>query len=437
MKLQSNLKLEQDFNYQPKKISARLIVLLCILGVAIGVMIYVYLFYTPYLLDNDEDFHYDAELNLDGDGTLDKPHLIRTPECLEELAEKVNEGSYYFHSYFLLVNDIDMSGREWVGIGSQGLYSFSGSFDGGGYTISGLNVGLFGILTSADIKNLNVRAYNITSYGNVGILAGVVFGGRIDNCTVSGSVTGIGDDDTVGGLAGRIGSGAFISNNSSSATVTGSGRVGGLVGQQDEGTTITNCFATGDVVLDLWLDRTVIHTVGGLVGVNFGGLIERSYATGDVSADGTGDFASMVQVNIGGFIGQTSGEVKTSYATGDVRVAGDVECFVGGFVGLASSGVLIENCYAEGNTYTEGLEFIHGAFAGRLNRRDDSPGTIRNSYSAGNSFFFVGRQFGEVENSYSAFEIEYADAVFIGWDFNIVWYMPENGGFPKLRAFLN
>jgi hypothetical protein len=410
MKLQSNLKLEQDLNYTPRRImSPTLIVLLCILGIGVAVLIYVHLIHIPYLIDNSEEWDWDNhndELYLDGDGTIDKPYLLKTPECLEELAQKVNMGSRYFHSYFLVANNIDMSGREWYGIGMHGR-PFSGSFDGGGHTISGLRVfnlgsadaGLFRSLRNADIKNLNIDAV-ITGYGSVGVLAGVVEGGRIDNCTVSGRVKGEGESASAGGLAGSIIDGV-ISNSSSSVTVTSSYTAGGFIGRKHDGT-ISGCFATGDV-----------------------------------SAYSDDDYDRVSQVNIGGFVGEMSnGVIKTSYATGDVRINDDVYSVIGGFAGLMYPGAVIENCYAEGNVTVDWDEFDAGAFAGRLNRRDDNPGTIRNSYAVAKGFFFVGRRFGEVENSYSAFEIEYGDAVFIGWDFNNVWYMSENG-LPKLRAFLN
>ena len=91
-----------------------------------------------------------------GDGTVNAPYEIKTADDLFALAEAVNSGTSYQGQYFRLTNDIDLEGKAWTPIGNSASaqgQQFLGSFDGGGYTVSGLYVegthgyaGLFGVV---------------------------------------------------------------------------------------------------------------------------------------------------------------------------------------------------------------------------------------------------------------------------------------------------
>ena len=103
-----------------------------------------------------------------------------------------------------LADNIDLTGKDWTPIGTSFGNSYTGTFDGNGKTITGLTVtgsdrytGLFGFIKGT-VKNVVLTEINITSGTFVGGVAGWSFGGNIENCSVSGSVSG----SDVGGVVG-------------------------------------------------------------------------------------------------------------------------------------------------------------------------------------------------------------------------------------------
>lgn len=165
---------------------------------------------------------YAANAFAGGTGTETDPYQISSAEQLAHLAKMVNEGSdASLDKYYKLTADINLSGKLWTPIGQETpTSSFRGSFDGGGYTISGLTIrattdfaGLFGrISSSLPIKDVHLANANVCGHGYVGTLAGYIRpqndnGYSIIGCTAKGSVTGTGlatdrTDNCVGGLIG-------------------------------------------------------------------------------------------------------------------------------------------------------------------------------------------------------------------------------------------
>ena len=245
--------------------------------------------------------------------------------------------------------------ENFVPIG-DGDNAFTGVFDGNGYKITGLKitgpqysyegVGLFGNTSGAVIKNLTVDG-DVTGYQNVGILVGYASNTDIINCHSSGIVTGSTERYAFGGLVGYLYKGNII-DSSSSATVSGYGQVGGLVGYVRGSATVYNSFATGNV-------SSTGNSAGGLVGrVNQGGLVVNSYATGSVTGNGE-DAAS-----IGGFAGSVAidGRIVNSYSTGNVSGYASV----GGFIGNVSVDAMVENSYSTGKAVSQ--SDTAGGFAG-------------------------------------------------------------------------
>ena len=219
-----------------------------------------------------------------------------------------------------LTADIDLTGKGWTPIGTDYDNSYTGTFDGGGHTIMGLTVttnyqyvGLFGRLGEAGtVKNVVMEGVNNHSLGYAGGVVGFSRGGTIENCSVSGSVSGT---VSVGGVVGAQRDGS-ITGCSSSATVKGTLNVGGVAGETNSGATMAACYATGNVTIELGHRDRV--DVGGLVGFNAGrnGLL-ACYATGNVTSTGSG----ASKVYIGGLLGGnyttvTAGYWKNNYEQG-------------------------------------------------------------------------------------------------------------------------
>ena len=213
-----------------------------------------------------------------------------------------------------LTADIDLTGKDWTPIGTNFYNSYTGTFDGGGHTIKGLTVttndqyvGLFGRLGKAGtVKNVVMDGIQITCnhrLGYAGGVAGFSWGGTIENCSVSGSVSGT---VSVGGVVG-IQWEASITGCSSSATVKGMVQVGGVAGETNSGATMAACYATGNVTIEIDPIDNILG--GGLVGFNAGSSVLACYATGNVTSTGS----STGNVHIGGFLGDNYTTVTACY----------------------------------------------------------------------------------------------------------------------------
>ena len=251
----------------------------------------------------------DLGYTIESDGS----YTVTSADGLMNVAELVNGGKSDIN--ITLTADIDLTGKDWTPIGTDYDNSYKGTFDGGGHTITGLTfttndefAGLFGWLDRAgSVKNVVMEGVQITSnqiYG--GSIGGVVGSswGTIENCSVSGSISGT---VYVGGVVG-VQIGGSITGCSSSATVKGMVDVGGVAGQTNSSATLTACYATGNVTLEIAPKKNIAG--GGLVGMNAGsrGLL-ACYATGNVTSTGS----STGQVHIGGFLGNNYTTVTAGY----------------------------------------------------------------------------------------------------------------------------
>jgi len=242
----------------------------------------------------------DLGYTIESDGT----YTVTSADGLMNVAELVNGGKSDIN--ITLDTDIDLTGKDWTPIGTSFHNSYTGTFDGGGHTITGLTVttndqyaGLFGYLGNfgkfGTVKNVVMDGIQITCNHRLGYAGGVAgySRGTIENCSVSGSVSGT---VSVGGVVGAQRDGS-ITGCSSSATVKGTLNVGGVAGQTIFGATLTACYATGNVIIEI--DRTQNISGGGLVGFNDGISLLSCYATGNVTSTGS----STGYVHIGGFLG--------------------------------------------------------------------------------------------------------------------------------------
>ena len=239
-------------------------------------------------------------------------YTVYNADGLMNIAELVNGGKTDIN--ITLTADIDLTGKDWTPIGTDYDNSYKGTFDGGGHTITGLTfttndeyAGLFGWLNRAGtVKNVVMEGVQITSNqiygGSIGGVAGYSWG-TIENCSVSGSVSGT---VYVGGVVGAQ-IGGSITGCSSSATVKGTVDVGGVAGQTNSSATLTACYATGNVTIEIDPKKNIAG--GSLVGMNAGSSLLACYATGNVTSTGS----STGYMHIGGFLGNNYTTVTACY----------------------------------------------------------------------------------------------------------------------------
>ena len=249
----------------------------------------------------------DPGYTIEGNGS----YTVTSADGLMHVADLVNGGKTDIN--ITLDKNIDLTGKGWTPIGTSFDNSYKGTFDGGGHTITGLTVttndqfvGLFGYLNRAGtVKNVVMEGIQITSNHMFGCTGGVVgySWGTIENCSVSGSVSGT---VYVGGVVGAQWGGS-ITGCSSSATVKGTVDVGGVAGQTNSNATMTACYATGNVTIEINPAKNIAG--GSLVGMNAGISLLACYATGNVTSTGS----STGKVHIGGFLGNNYTTVTACY----------------------------------------------------------------------------------------------------------------------------
>ena len=249
----------------------------------------------------------DPGYTIEGNGS----YTVTSADGLINVAELVNGGKTDIN--ITLGKNIDLTGKGWTPIGTNYEKRYKGTFDGRGHTIKGLTVttndqfvGLFGYLDKAGtVKNVVMEGIQITSNhvlmsGNTGGVVGYSWG-TIENCSVSGSVSGT---NCVGGVVGSQKAGSII-GCSSSAIVKGTRYVGGVAGEKWG--TMTACYATGNVTLEINSPQDL--SGGGVVGLNGGSTVLACYATGNVNSKGS----NTGNVHIGGFLGDNYTTVTACY----------------------------------------------------------------------------------------------------------------------------
>lgn len=266
--------------------------------------------------------------------------LISTAEQLHDLALKVNNqesysGGLWASANYRQVGDLDLSGyaegEGWTPIGKYNDYTevpFSGTYDGGGFQITGLTInrplwyqGLFGVARNAVIQNVHIVDCSIAGAANTGALIGVTYA-SIFGCSASGKVTGT--MDTVGGIVGYCG--GKIGSSFSTCDVNGKRLAGGITGLASMDGSVENCWSSGSV-------SASEDSAGGIAGGNSNdAVVKYCYSTVSVSAP----------TYAGGIVGQAQAQVEycaalNSCVTGGTNHVATVNATYGGS---------ISNCYA-------------------------------------------------------------------------------------------
>ena len=239
----------------------------------------------------------------EGSGTsASDPYLIKSTTQLNLLAQRVNAGgnnygNNYENTYFQLGDDItytyttawnDATSTEnnYTAIGCNG-HSFGGHFDGNGKTISGIRIykggdkfqGLFGNNFKAEVKNVILADARITGYTRTGGIVGFNSSSTVSGCHVGSDVSILVVQDNaqdIGGIAGGCYHPAEVSGCTSAASITTTASntiyIGGIVGYNENNSTVTDCLYLGS-------NLNGNTQVGAIVGRNFGGIIKNSYYT--------------------------------------------------------------------------------------------------------------------------------------------------------------
>lgn len=339
---------------------------------------------------SEEWTDYAADSFASGKGTKEDPYIINSPEQLAKLAKDINSGikdQEYTHNqeYFLLGNDIDLSAHRWIPIGSgtstSSFHSFTGYFDGGNKTISGLYVdessekfsaGLFGHVSGIEIKNVIIKdgyvktEVDSNSQDAAGLLIGSAAQGyglstTVSNCHVSGTIES--GSALTGGLAGYNSYGTY-KDCSTDIMIYGHGCSGGFIGSDFSGS-YENCTAKGNLS-GKW-------SVGGFAGILFW-KSKAKHCIADVKVTAN-------DWNAGGFVGYIEDNVTihNCISYGDVHSkVSKWEPKVGGFTGISNLNCSIDNSYAAGKVTAESTNYKAGGFVGY-----DKGGTVTScSYDA-------------------------------------------------------
>jgi hypothetical protein len=330
--------------------------------------------------------------------------IIKTSDQLMWLA--LTEDAWYGH--YKLGNDIDMQGYRWTPIGGDNYKSagdriFSGEFDGQGHIISNLkcdmanidDIGLFGFVGDAQIKNLGIVNCNIIGNNNVGGLVGEIVISKIENCYATGNVIG---NDNIGIVVGSSYSMTLV-NTYATGNVVGNNNVGGLVGEVGNGK-IENCYTTGTVVGQ--------DSLGGLIGYQHSGYVKTCSSSVDVSG----------QEALGGLIGNSLYTmILNSYATGNV----DGNYRVGGLLGAVSRSGYVLNSYATGTV--KGDSAVGGLCGYNMEKVENCFWDIESS-NIDSSSGGVGKTTAEMKT-----QSTFTDA---DWNFEYIWSIDptKNNGYP-------
>ncbi len=367
--------------------------------------------------------------NAIGSGTSSDPYQICTAAQIQNLASSSSGWS----DDFQLESNIDMTGVTISQPIGNSTTNFTGIFNGNNYAISNFtlndatnaNVGLFGVVSgngtsSGIIENLTLTNANVTAGtgGEVGTLLGMLDSGLVSNCSATGTVTPY---EYGGGLIGAAGATSAsvwtITHSNANVTIVGNGfcqEVGGLIGWVNGASTstITDCFALGDI-------SNTFGLTGGLAGSVGGASVVNSFARGTITLGGTGDD--------GGLIGQLAGSiVENCYATGGVAASNG---YIGGLIGLLGN---------LGLTQTIISSYATGAVSGGSNLGGligyDSGGTTYTGYSYWNNTvnpsltgFGSGSSSNVVSASTSAMQTQ---TTYSSWNFTSgtgIWMMPTGG----------
>ncbi len=336
-------------------------------------------------------------------------------------AEDLNNIRNNLSGKYILMNDIDLSGIEWIPIGTE-LDAFKGVLDGNGKTLNGLNItgtvasvnrnssGIFAFTNGATIKNINIINSKVkiskaeNDFYAVGIIVGLAKFSTVENCKVDGQAdVSVNGTLNIGGIIGEAFNTVDISKCENNSEIIANAKdeinIGGIVGSSDSIISLSanKATITADNSNSDEPKSDAIY-IGGICGNMFLNEIKNCYNTGDIQLNILSDSAKA-----GGIAG-TSMYIKCCYNIGNIECNNqDTPYFTGGIVGLAVDNsfadVKISDCYCINNI---SKAIGNSDFANKYNVKILSESEMKNQSS------------------------------YVGFDFENVWKMGESG-YPILR----
>ena len=304
------------------------------------------------LKQGNAKIYYGAVETITNEGKVAITWLVDSKEQLAQIAADVNGGKTFLKEIVELISDIDLNNEEWTPIGTEEK-SFQGTFDGHDHMISNLNitgnnrnVGLFGMTTNGEIKNLTVNNAKVAGRLNVGVVAGTPYTSKYTNIKVTGhvEVNGMAYVGTVGGknayanwdnITVEVDETSYVNANSVENGTAYRTYVGGVVGFNGEGGhSFKNITSNIDV-------KGSTCDVGGLFGIaHYGNKFENCVGTGDVEIYDATEAAEAEEMGgIAGVWNNTTGYTVT-------------------FTGCSFTGKLISN-------FTEGVDLTNNTIVGK------------------------------------------------------------------------
>ena len=414
-----------------------------------------------------------AQFSGGGAGTAADPYKIVTAADLAMVRNFV--GATHADKYFVLQNNVDLNGDNWIPIGTDETTAFAGNFDGKGFKVQGLHiersdyryVGLFGY-NKGVIQNLEIEGIGITNNytdmndSYIGGLVGYNNGSDISNCNVNLDITVLNSYLYIGGLIGYNSNGNITDCTTTGALVANAsiGYSGGLIGYSDNGN-ISGCYTSGSISgytdaggligyntssiagshSNVAISNYNNHYCGGLIGENYGS-VNASYATGNTSGNYSGGLIGFNNGNIekcyatgnsssyfssGGLIGSNNGTVINCYAKGSSSSSSSYPS--GGLIGDNSNKV--SNCYATGTSDSNGGP--RGAVIGTNSNASYISQCYYNTDISG-TLAAIGSGNGTAMGLTTAgMKVK---SVFVGWDFDTVWDIVEGSTYPFLSDLM-
>ena len=366
-----------------------------------------------------------------GDGTMENPYQIATPQQLALLAQQTNDGTGG-NACYILTEDICLNGEDdninWTPIGyynlSSDYKSFSGVFDGNGHTISNLyidnidnlnSLGLFGLARNAVIKNTIISDATITSQSSIraGMIAAFANNTDVLNCTADGMIHANG---TLGGIIGSctgVTNTTFVANCVNNAVFENTSQTGGIIGhcesKASSAVVIENCINYSNI--SSWWAGGIASNIYGKVVVkkceNYGTIqsvqagggvvgqigLHSSYLSDCLVEDCINhEGADVISYASGGIVGRSGMAIVTRCVNNALitgHIEGDTLWAIGIAGGITGVGGVVSNCYNRGDvtaTKDEIYDIDYYVYLGGIIGADESlsESHASNVYNTGN-----------------------------------------------------